>query len=71
MEHPKWPIGELTDGELLRYRASLQSAIGQLPSTSGTVDGLRAKLDAVTAEQEARSAARRSGITAQPPPHRP
>lgn len=54
MKHPVYAPDKLTDGELLRYRRDLESAIAELPPASGTVDGLRAKLDGVTAEQDSR-----------------
>jgi Tfp pilus assembly protein PilN len=56
---PPWPPGQLTDGELERRRQELVESIALLPPTSAKVDRLRAELDQIEAERQART-----GVTA-------
>jgi hypothetical protein len=54
VDRPDYPLQQMTTYELRDYRRSLERAIGSLPPTSAEVDKLRAELDGVKAEQDAR-----------------
>jgi hypothetical protein len=52
---PKHPLAALTSYELRDYRRELERAIKGIPSEAPVQADLRAKLDAVLAEQEDRA----------------
>lgn len=55
VETPKHPLHALTTSELSRYRRDLENAIRGIADDAPVQADLRAKLDAVLAEQEDRS----------------
>jgi len=52
---PKHPVSELTTFELARYRRELEHALKTIPEHAEVRTLLRAKLDEVLSEQDARS----------------
>jgi hypothetical protein len=48
---PRWPPGQQTDGELLRYREQLQAALPTLPAGSSEYSDHERRLNAVMSEQ--------------------
>ena len=55
MQPPSHPTSQLTTFELRDYRRDLEHAIRNLPEHDATRARLRARLDEVLAEQEARN----------------
>jgi hypothetical protein len=60
---PKHPLHALTTYELRDYRRDLEHAIKRISSGDPAQADLRARLDAVTAEQESRAQLARTGTT--------
>lgn len=51
---PGWGLGELTTGELSRYRTALETALATAPEGSADRTVIQARLDGVTGEQTRR-----------------